>query len=404
MNQSTHAAYLCDYIRTPIGRYGGALAKVRTDDLAAAPIKALMSRHKLDWARVDDVVLGCANQAGEDNRNVARMALLLAGLPCTIPGVTVNRLCGSGMEAVAVAARAIATGEADLVIAGGVESMSRAPLVMPKATEAFSRQAEIHDTTLGWRFINPAMRAAWGVDSLAETAETLAAEFKVSRESQDRFAVWSQEKAIQAQRSGALAGEITPITPPGKGGEAVTADEHPRATSMDKLASLSPITRPNGTVTAGNATGINDGAAALLIASESGVRACGLTPIARIVGAVAEGVEPGRMGIGPVPATTRLLTRLGLLLGDIGVIELNEAFAAQALACLRGLGMSDDDARVNRWGGAIAFGHPLGMSGARLIGTAARQLVLGASKTALCTICIGVGQGVAMLLERAETL
>lgn len=319
MNQSTHAAYICDYIRTPIGRFGGALAQVRTDDLAAAPIKALMSGHKLDWARVDDVVLGCANQAGEDNRNVARMALLLAALPCTIPGVTVNWLCGSGMEAMAIAARVIAAGEADLVIAGGVESMSRAPMVMPNATEAFSRHAEIHDTTLGWRFINPAMRTAWGVDSLAETAETLATEFKVSRESQDRFAAWSQEKAVQAQRSGALAGEITPITPPGKGGESTTviADEYPRATSIDKLASLSPITRPNGTVTAGNATGINDGAAALLIASEKGVRSCELTPIARVVGAAAAGVEPGRMGIGPVPATTRLLARLGLALSDI---------------------------------------------------------------------------------------
>lgn len=406
MNRSTQAAYICDYIRTPIGRYGGALAKVRTDDLAAAPIRALMARHQLDWARVDDVILGCANQAGEDNRNVARMALLLAGLPCSIPGVTVNRLCGSGMEAVAMAARAIAAGEADLVIAGGVESMSRAPLVMPKATEAFSRQAEIHDTTLGWRFVNPAMRAAWGVDSLAETAEMLADEFKVSRESQDRFAAWSQEKAIQAQRSGVLAGEIAPITPPSRGGEAtpVTVDEHPRSTSIDKLASLSPITRPNGTVTAGNATGINDGAAALLIASESGVRACGLAPIARIVGAAAAGVEPGRMGIGPVPATTRLLTRLERSLCDIGVIELNEAFAAQALACLRALGLSESDDRVNRWGGAIALGHPLGMSGARLIGTAARQLAVGASKSALCTMCIGVGQGLAVVLERAESL
>lgn len=395
----TRAAYICDYVRTPIGRYGGALAGVRADDLAAAPLRAVTARHEIDWTRVDDVVLGCANQAGEDNRNVARMALLLAGLPCTIPGVTVNRLCGSGMEAVAAAARAIATGEADLVIAGGVESMSRAPLVMPKATEAFSRRAEVYDTTLGWRFINPAMRAAWGADSLAETAETLASEFQISRKDQDRFAAWSQEKAIASARS--RSGEIVPVLPPGRRGDgAVSADEHPRETSAERLASLQPITRPDGTVTAGNATGINDGAAALLVASGAAVRECGLTPMARIAGCAAAGVEPGRMGIGPVPATTKLLARLRLSLEDIGVIELNEAFAAQALACLRGLGLDDSDDRVNRWGGAIALGHPLGMSGARMVGTAACQLAAANRRRALCTMCIGVGQGLAVVLER----
>ncbi len=403
----TRSAYICDYVRTPIGRYAGALAGVRTDDLAATPIRALMARREIDWARVDDVVFGCANQAGEDNRNVARMALLLAGLPHTIPGVTVNRLCASGMEAVVNAARAIAADEADLVIAGGVESMSRAPLVMPKATEPFSRQVEIHDTTLGWRFVNPAMRAAWGVDSLAETAERLASEFDISRESQDRFAAWSQHKALRAQRDGLLSGEIAPVVASGRsGGESsqppVTADEQPRATSVDKLATIKPITRPDGTITAGNATGINDGAAAVLVASESAVRSFGLRPVVQILGTAVAGVEPGRMGIGPIPATSMLLARLGMSLADFDLIELNEAFAAQALACLRGLGLPDDEPRLNRWGGAIALGHPLGMSGARLVGTAARQLVEAHARTALCTMCIGVGQGIAMAIARTD--
>jgi acetyl-CoA acyltransferase len=398
----TRHAFICDYIRTPIGRYGGALARIRTDDLAAAPIAALRQRYALDWERLDDVILGGANQAGEDNRNVARMALLLAGLPACIPGVTVNRLCGSGMEAVSQAARAIIAGEADLLIAGGVESMSRAPLVMPKPTEAFSRQAEIHDSTLGWRFINPAMRTMWGVDNLPDTAETVAAECGISRQDQDRFAAASQNKAAHAQAAGVLAGEILPITPPGKDAAPVTTDEHPRNTDAAKLATLKPITRPTGTVTAGNATGINDGAAALLIASESAVSRFNLTPLARIVGSAAAGVEPGRMGIGPVPATRKLLARLGRSAADLDLIELNEAFAAQAVACLRGLEIADDDPRVNRWGGAIALGHPLGMTGARLVGTAARQLVAGNLRTALCTMCIGVGQGTAIMLERAR--
>ncbi|MBN8644496.1 MAG: acetyl-CoA C-acyltransferase [Planctomycetes bacterium] len=400
--QTKNAAYICGYARTPIGRYAGALARVRADDLAALPIRALKEKHPLDWDRLDDAVLGCANQAGEDNRNVARMALLLAGLPCTVPGVTVNRLCASGMEAVAMAARAVATGEANLIVAGGVESMSRAPLVMPKPTDAFSRNAEIHDSTLGWRFINPAMRAAWGVDSLADTAETLAAEFAITRDAQDRFAAWSQSKAIAAKQNASLAAEIVPVTTGGKGKDTapVTEDEHPRATSVEQLAALKPITRPTGTVTAGNATGINDGAAALIIASEDAARAHALTPIARIVGAAAAGVEPGRMGIGPVPATQKLLARHAVTLDAIGVIELNEAFAAQALACLKGLNLPFDDERVNRWGGAIALGHPLGMSGARLIGTAARQLAASDHRLALCTMCVGVGQGVSVLLEK----
>jgi 3-oxoadipyl-CoA thiolase len=398
------SAYICDFARTPIGRYGGAIAHVRTDDLAAAPIRAIIARHALDWGRVDEVVLGCANQAGEDNRNVARMAVLLAGLPASVPGVTVNRLCGSGLEAVAVAARSIVAGEADLVIAGGVESMSRAPFVLPKATEAFSRRAEMHDTTLGWRFINPAMRDAWGVESLAETAETLAAEFSVSRAAQDRFAAWSHEKAIRAQRSGVLEGEIIPVTPPDRRvSEApVVTDEHPRETSVEKLSALHPITRPTGTVTAGNSTGLNDGAAALVIASRSAVRSLGLEPMARIVGAAASGVEPGRMGIGPVSATERLLRRVQKSMREVDVIELNEAFAAQAVACLRALGLDDADERVNAWGGAIAFGHPLGMTGARMVGTAVRRLIATGTRTALCTMCIGVGQGLSMVLERHE--
>lgn len=402
----TNTAYICDYIRTPIGRYGGAIAHIRTDDLAALPIKALMARHhRLDWARLDDVVLGCANQAGEDNRNVARMASLLAGLPCTVPGVTVNRLCASGMEAVVYAARAIAAGEAEMMIAGGVESMSRAPLIMAKAAEPFSRQIEIHDSTLGWRFVNSAMRSTWGVESLAETAERLAAEFEVSRHAQDRFAAWSQKKAALAQHSRVLEGELLPVAVPGRpAGDAATpefaSDEHPRETSVEKLALLKPITRSDGTVTAGNATGINDGAAALLIASDAAVSRHGLVPLARILGTSVTGVEPGRMGIGPVPATSVLLGRLGMSLAELDVIELNEAFAAQALACLRGLGLPDDDPRVNRWGGAIAFGHPLGMSGARLVGTAARQLELAKGRFALCSMCVGVGQGIALAISR----
>ncbi len=404
----TNTAYICDYIRTPIGRYAGALAGVRADDLAALPIEALMARHhRLDWARLDDVVLGCANQAGEDNRNVARMASLLAGLPCTVPGVTVNRLCASGMEAVAYAARAIAAGEAELIIAGGVESMSRAPLVMPKATEPFSRMAEIHDSTIGWRFVNPAMRSIWGVDSLAETAERLAIEFRVNREAQDRFATWSQDKAALAQRSGMLAGEILPVAPPCRRARDAAvpqfaSDEHPRVTTVETLASLKPITRPDGSVTAGNATGLNDGAAALLIASDAAVSRHGLSPLARILGTAVAGVEPGRMGIGPVSATSALLGRLRMSLADLDVIELNEAFAAQALACLRGLDLPDDDPRLNRWGGAIAFGHPLGMSGARLVGTAARQLEIAKSRFALCSMCIGVGQGIALVIASVE--
>lgn len=399
-------AYICDYVRTPIGRYGGTLARIRADDLAAIPIRALLARHAIDWGRVDDVILGCANQAGEDNRNVARMASLLAGLPHTVPGVTVNRLCGSGMEAICIAARAIASGEADLLIAGGVESMSRAPFVMPKAAEPFSRTAEIYDTTLGWRFINPAMRAAWGVDGLADTAETLATELSISRESQDRFAVWSQSKALEAQRAGRFAGEIVPVTIPSKSGDTppVETDEHPRATSEAQLAKLKPITtRTEGTVTAGNATGINDGAAALLIASEETARSLGIRPMARIVASASAGVEPSRMGIGPVPATNKLLGRTARSLADIDIIEINEAFAAQALACLRTLGLGDADERVNPWGGAIALGHPLGMSGARLIGTAMRQLEVGTHRTALCTMCVGVGQGVAVLLDRVRS-
>lgn len=399
----TSEVYICDYVRTPIGRYGGSLSAIRTDDLAAIPIRALLPRHDIDWARLDDVVLGCANQAGEDNRNVARMALLLAGLPFCVPGVTVNRLCASGMEAVAIASHAIASRRADLMIAGGAESMSRAPMVLPKAYEPFSRHAEIHDSTLGWRFINPAMRAAYGVDSLAETAENLAAEFAVSREAQDRFAAWSQEKALRAQQSGLLAEEITPVSIQERNASEAriaSADEHPRRTSTEKLASLRPISRPDGTVTAGNSTGINDGAAALLIASETALRECNLRPIARIVGTALAGVEPARMGIGPVPAARRLLSRIDRSLDEFDVIELNEAFAAQAIACLSQLGVSESDERVNPLGGAIALGHPLGMSGARLVGTAARQIAKGEGRRALCTMCVGVGQGIAMAIER----
>lgn len=403
MNDRVRPAYICDAIRTPIGRYGGALASIRTDDLAAITVRAIIERNKqVDWGTLDDVMLGCANQAGEDNRNVARMALLLAGLPVTVPGVTVNRLCASGMDAVASAARTIALGEADLIIAGGVESMTRSPFVLGKTAEPFSRQAELQDTTMGWRFVNPKMKAAFGIDTMPETAETLAAEHRIAREDQDRFALWSQEKAAHAQATGKLADEIVSVTIPQRTGDPVivSQDEHPRATSLEKLAKLKPFVRTDGTITAGNASGINDGSAALLIASEQAATRFGLTPIARIVGTAVAGVEPRIMGIGPVPATQKLLGRLGLSLADIDLIELNEAFAAQVLACTRALGLRDDDPRLNPQGGAIALGHPLGMSGARLLATAALQLRRSTSKRALCTMCIGVGQGIATLLER----
>jgi len=398
--------YICDAIRTPIGRYAGALASVRTDDLAAVPIAALMARNaSVDWAALDDVVLGCANQAGEDNRNVARMALLLAGLPLTIGGSTVNRLCGSGMDAVAVAARAIASGEADLLIAGGVESMSRAPFVMAKATEAFSRQADVFDTTIGWRFVNPKMKAAFGTDSMPETAENLAQRHGISRPDQDAFAHWSQQKTATAQADGALAAEITPVTI-GKGESVVVSvDEHPRLSTPEKLAALKPIVREGGTITAGNASGVNDGAAALILASEPALKRHGLSPRARVLGSASAGVEPRIMGIGPVPATRKLLERVALSLADFDVLEFNEAFAAQSLACTRELGIADRDPRVNPLGGAIALGHPLGMCGARLVTTAMHQLMRlnpgSKPKRALCTMCIGVGQGIAMAMERA---
>lgn len=398
--------YLCDAIRTPIGRYAGALATVRTDDLAAVPITALMARYaSVDWAALDDVVLGCANQAGEDNRNVARMALLLAGLPMTVGGSTVNRLCGSGMDAVAIAARAIAAGETELLIAGGVESMSRAPFVMGKATEAFSRQAEVFDTTIGWRFVNPRMKAAFGTDAMPETAENLARRNSVSRVDQDAFAHWSQQKTAAAQADGTLGAEITPVTVAKGKGESVvvSVDEHPRLSTPEKLAALKPIVREGGTITAGNASGVNDGAAALLLASESAVKRHGLTPRARVLGSASAGVEPRIMGIGPVPATRKLLERLALSLADFDVLEFNEAFAAQSLACTRELGIADRDPRVNPLGGAIALGHPLGMSGARLVTTAMHQLGrLNAGpkpRRALCTMCVGVGQGITLALE-----
>ena len=396
-------AFLCAYVRSPIGRFGGALSGVRTDDLAAHPIKALMARHPgLDWSAVDDVIYGCANQAGEDNRNVARMAALLAGLPVDVPGATVNRLCGSGMDAVAIAARAIKAGEAELMIAGGVESMSRAPFVMPKADSAFSRNAEIHDTTIGWRFVNPLMKAQYGIDSMPETAENVAEEYGISRADQDAFALRSQTRALAAQASGRLAQEIAPVHIPQRKGDAlvVDRDEHPRATSLDALAKLPTPFRKGGSVTAGNASGVNDGAAALILASGAAARAHGLTPIARVLGAATAGVQPRIMGIGPGPATMKLAARLGLRAADFDVIELNEAFAAQGLATLRMLGIADDDPRVNPNGGAIALGHPLGMSGARITGSAALQLALTGGRRALATMCIGVGQGIALALER----
>jgi acetyl-CoA C-acetyltransferase/acetyl-CoA acyltransferase len=396
-------AFICDAIRTPIGRYGGSLSAVRADDLGAVPLKALMARNpNLDWSAIDDVIYGNANQAGEDNRNVARMSALLAGLPQDVPGATLNRLCGSGMDATGTAARAIKAGEATLMIAGGVESMSRAPFVMGKATSAFSRDAQIFDTTIGWRFINPAMRAAYGVDSMPETAENVATDYKISREDQDLMALRSQEKASRAQADGTLAQEITPVTIAQKKGDPIVVerDEHPRATSMEALGKLRGVVRPDGTVTAGNASGVNDGACALLLASEAGIKQHGLTPRARIVGMATAGVAPRVMGIGPAPATQKLMKQLGMTLDQIDVIELNEAFAAQGLAVLRELGVADDDKRVNPNGGAIALGHPLGMSGARLVTTAMYQLHRTGGRFALCTMCIGVGQGIAMVIER----
>ncbi len=397
--------YLCDGVRTPIGRYGGALSAVRTDDLAALPIMALMARHRsLDWQCLDEVYFGCVNQAGEDNRNVARMAVLLAGLPPTVPAATVNRLCGSGLEAIASAARAIACGQIDLAIAGGVESMSRAPLVMPKAASAFSRHAEIHDSTIGWRFVNPRMRALYGVDAMGLTAENVAAEHKVSRAEQDAFALRSQHRAARAQRAGVFAEEIVPVSVPGpRRGESrlVSEDEHPRAdTSLESLARLSPSFRDDGTVTAGNSSGVNDGAAALLLASEQAVERHGLKPVARVSSIATAGVAPRVMGIGPVPAVQRLLARSDTSIHDYDVIELNEAFAAQGLAVLRSLGLADDADHINPHGGAIALGHPLGMSGIRLALTAALQLKRTAGQRALCTMCIGVGQGIALAMER----
>ena len=396
-------AFICDAIRTPIGRYGGSLSAVRADDLGAVPLKALMARNpNLDWSAIDDVIYGNANQAGEDNRNVARMSALLAGLPQDVPGATLNRLCGSGMDATGTAARAIKAGEATLMIAGGVESMSRAPFVMGKATSAFSRDAQIFDTTIGWRFVNPAMRAAYGVDSMPETAENVATDYKIGREDQDLMALRSQERASRAQADGTLAQEITPVSIAQKKGDAIVVDrdEHPRATSMEALAKLRPIVRADGTITAGNASGVNDGACAILLASEAGIKQHGLTPRARIVGMATAGVAPRVMGIGPAPATQKLMTQLGMTLDQIDVIELNEAFAAQGLAVLRELGIADDDKRVNPNGGAIALGHPLGMSGARLVTTAMYQLHRTGGRFALCTMCIGVGQGIAMVIER----
>lgn len=396
-------AYICDYIRTPIGRFGGALSSVRADDLGAVPIRALLDRQTtLDPAAFDEVVYGCANQAGEDNRNVARMSALLAGLPVSVPATTINRLCGSGMDAIIAAARAIKSGEQSLVIAGGVESMSRAPFVMPKASQAFSRQAEIFDTTIGWRFINPLMKQQYGVDSMPETAENVAADFRISRADQDAFALASQDRAAAAQASGRFAQEITSVTIPQRKGDAliVDQDEHPRQTSLEKLAALKAPFREGGSVTAGNASGVNDGAAALIIASEEAIKTHGLTPIARIEAGATAGVEPRIMGMGPAPATRKLCAHLGLSPQDFDVIELNEAFAAQGLAVLRDLGLDETGPHINPNGGAIALGHPLGMSGARITGTAALELTKAGKRRALATMCIGVGQGIAIALER----
>ena len=397
-------AWICAALRTPFGRYAGALSAVRADDLGAIPMRALLQRHpELDAAAIDDVWYGCVNQAGEDNRNVARMSSLLAGLPVAVPGVTVNRLCGSGMDAVGSAARALRTGEAHLAIAGGVESMSRAPFVMPKAESAFARGNAVYDTTIGWRFVNPLMKNQYGIDSMPETAENVAEQFGVSRADQDAMALASQTKALAAQRNGRLAQEIVAVEVPQKKGEAiqVTQDEHPRAVTPEQLAKLRGVVKPNGSVTAGNASGVNDGACALLMASDQGVKQHGLQPMARVVGMAVAGVEPRIMGIGPAPATQKVLALTGLTLADMEVIELNEAFAAQGLAVLRQLGVADDDARVNPNGGAIALGHPLGASGARLITTAAYELQQRQGRYALCTMCIGVGQGIAVVIERA---
>lgn len=400
---STRPAFICDAIRTPFGRYGGALSSVRADDLGAIPIRALMARQpRVDWGAVDDVLYGCANQAGEDNRNVARMSALLAGLPIGVPGATINRLCGSGMDAVGSAARAIKSGEAELLIAGGVESMSRAPFVMPKADSAFSRSNAVYDTTIGWRFVNKLMKEQYGVDSMPETAENVAADFRIEREAQDRMALASQRKAVAAQQAGFFDAEITPVTVPQKKGDplVVAKDEHPRETSLEALAKLKGVVRPDGSVTAGNASGVNDGACALLIAGDGAAARHGLTPRARIVGMATAGVAPRIMGIGPAPATRKVLALTGLTLDQIDVIELNEAFAAQGLAVLRDLGLQDDDPRVNANGGAIALGHPLGASGARLVTTAVNQLHRTKGRYALCTMCIGVGQGIALIVER----
>ncbi|ALE57482.1 3-oxoadipyl-CoA thiolase [Paraburkholderia sp. SIMBA_055] len=396
-------AFLCDAIRTPIGRYAGSLSSVRADDLGAVPLKALMERNpNVDWNAIDDVIYGCANQAGEDNRNVARMSLLLAGLPQAVPGSTVNRLCGSGMDAVGIAARAIKSGEAALMVAGGVESMSRAPFVMGKATSAFSRQADIYDTTIGWRFVNPLMKQMYGVDSMPETGENVATDYNISRADQDAFALRSQQKAARAQKDGTLAQEIVGVTIAQKKGDPITVsqDEHPRETSLETLAKLKGVVRPDGTVTAGNASGVNDGAAALLLANEETAKRFGLTPRARVLGIATAGVAPRVMGIGPAPATQKLLARLNMTIDQFDVIELNEAFASQGIAVLRTLGVADDDARVNPNGGAIALGHPLGMSGARLVTTAMYQLQRTQGRFALCTMCIGVGQGIAIAIER----
>jgi len=403
MSSNITQAFICDAIRTPFGRYGGALSSVRTDDLGAIPIRALMARNpQVDWAAVTDVLYGNANQAGEDNRNVAHMSSLLAGLPIEVPGATLNRLCGSGLDAVGTASRAIKSGEAGLMIAGGVESMSRAPFVMPKAESAFSRNNAVYDTTIGWRFVNKLMKEKYGVDSMPETAENVANDYKIEREAQDRMALASQMKAVAAQKAGHLAREITPVSIPQKKGDAIIVDkdEHPRETSMESLAKLKGVVRPDGTVTAGNASGVNDGACALLLANETMAGKYSLTPKARVVGMATAGVAPRVMGIGPAPATLKVLAQTGLTLDQIDVIELNEAFAAQGLAVLRMLGLKDDDERVNAWGGAIALGHPLGASGARLATTAVNRLHATGGRYALCTMCIGVGQGIAVILER----
>jgi acetyl-CoA C-acetyltransferase len=396
-------AFICDAIRTPIGRYGGALKDVRADDLGAIPLRELVARNPgVDWAQVDDVIYGCANQAGEDNRNVARMSALLAGLPPEVPGTTVNRLCGSGMDAIGIAARAIRAGETRLMIAGGVESMTRAPFVMGKADSAFSRNAQIYDTTIGWRFPNKLMKQLYGTDSMPETAENVAVDYKVAREDQDRFALASQQKVARAQREGLFDDEIVPVTIPQKKGDPIVfrQDEHPRETSLEALAKLKGVVHPDGSVTAGNASGVNDGACALLLANAEAAQAYGLTPRARIVGMATAGVAPRVMGMGPAPASQKLLRQLGMSIAQIDIIELNEAFASQALAVLRELGVRDDDPRVNPYGGGIALGHPLGMSGARLVTTAMYQLHRTGGRYALCTMCIGVGQGIAMVIER----